>query len=442
MPDVRREDDAAAIGETKNVEETNARQVVSTATPGAVRANSNQSDRAPARAKFKRAIFSVARSPSVRAVVFAFALTRLLVFSLFVLTAQLDISHPRPQSSYGAARLDVNRTGFSRIMQRLTSVADCNWYMRLAADGYEHQPFSAEGQMNWAFFPLYPMALRAVALMTGEFHLTGVALSTFFFFFALLLFHQLTIAYGFSTRDANRAVFYLAAFPVSYFFSLPLTESLFLLLTVASFHAAKRERWLVAGLAGALASATRSTGVLLLPALTILYSETYRSIRPRWNFLPLLLIPTGLLSFMLFLHATTGNALAFMDVQTAWGRQPTFFLFTLFDYLRNPLLLAVPWDFRLLNFLAATGALLCGVALLLWRKFSLAAYALLSVVVSLSAGLLQSQARYASVLFPAFIVLATCGRKPRTDQIIRTVFLILLTLMTILFSEQIDIALA
>jgi Gpi18-like mannosyltransferase len=393
-------------------------------------------------ALIKGAILSLVRARSVRVALVAFVLTRLIVFSLFVLTAKLDIVHPDPQSDYGAARLSLHSTAFARILRKRTNVADCNWYMGIAAHGYERRPFSTERETNWAFFPLYPLLLRAAALVTGELNLTGIALSTLCFFCALVLLHKLAEAFGFSSADADRAVFYLAAFPVSYFFSIPLTESLFLLLTIASFYAAKRERWLIAGLIGALASATRSTGVLLLPALAILYWETYRTFRPRWNFIPLLLIPTGLLSFMYFLHATTGNAFAFKDILVTWGRKPTFFLFTLFEYLRDPLLLAVSWDFRLVNFLAVAGAILCGVALLAWRKWSLAAYTLASVFVALSSGLLQSQARYVMVLFPAFLVLAVWGRNARADQIIRTTFLILLTLMTILFALHIDIALA
>jgi hypothetical protein len=286
------------------------------------------------------------------------------------------------------------------------------------------------------------LIFRAAWRVTGELHLTGIAISSLCFFLALVFLHKLALACDFGARDADRAIFYLAAFPVSYFFSVPMTESLFLLLTVGSFYAAKREQWLVAGLLGALASATRSTGVLLLPALALLYWETYRTLRPRWNFLPLLLIPTGLLSFMWYLHTITGNAFAFKDILVTWGRKPTFFLTTLFEYLCDPLLLAISWNFRFVNFVAVVGAMLCGVALLMWRKWSLAAYTLASIFISLSSGLLQSQARYASVLFPAFLALAVWGRKPRTDQIIRTVFLVLLVLMTILFSDDIDIALS
>ncbi|MFL6228549.1 MAG: mannosyltransferase family protein [Pyrinomonadaceae bacterium] len=397
---------------------------------------------APRRAQIKHALTRVARAPGVRASFNAFALTRLIIFSLFVLTAKLEVTQPNQPGDNRAARLSLHRTAFSHILSARASVGDCTWYMTIAAQGYERRPFSTERQANWAFFPAFPLLLRAASLATGELQLTGIVISSLCFFLALVVLHRLVTAYGFATPDADRAVFYLAAFPFSYFFSVPMTESLFLLVTVASFYAAKRERWLFAGLLGALASATRTTGVLLLPALAVLYWETYRTLRPRLNFLPLLFVPAGLLAFMWHLHALTGDAFAFKDILVMWGRRPVFFLTTLFEYLGDPMTLAVSWDFRFLSFLAVVGAGVCGFALVKWRQWSLAAYTLASVFVTLSSGLLQSQARYMMVVFPAFLALAVWGRRPRIDQIIRTTFLILLVLLTIMFAYQLDLALA
>ena len=397
----------------------------------------------PVARRAKDAVFRVARDPSFRASVAAFALTRLLILALVLASAQLTIVHPDPDSDYGNGSVNLDRMPVTRILRKRASRGDGNWYMSISQLGYERRPYSAERQANWAFFPAYPLLLRAAARLTGDLPLTGVLLSTLLLLPALFLLHRTALAFGLDARAADRAVFYVAAFPVSYFFSLPLTESLFLLLTVGSFYAAKRERWLVAGVLGALASATRVTGVLLFPALALLYWETYRTLKPRLNFLPLLLVPAGLLSFMLFLYRTTGNALAFRDITVeAWGRRPQFFLTTLLSYLAHPLAVAEPWDFRLLNFLAASAALACGLVLLKRRQWSLACYALASTIVALSNALLHSQARYAMVVFPAFMVVAAAARTPRVDQAIRTAFLILLTLMTVLYSMHVDIAMA
>jgi hypothetical protein len=396
-----------------------------------------------AASRAKDALLRVARDPSFRAAFAAFALTRLLILALVLASAQLAIVHPDPQSDYGNGSVNFKGTRVTRILRARASRGDGNWYMSISQLGYDRRPYSSERQANWAFFPAYPLLLRAVSRLTGDMPLTGILLSTLLLLPALFLLHRTALAFGLDKAAADRTVFYVAAFPVSYFFSLPLTESLFLLLTVGSFYAAKRERWLIAGLLGALASATRVTGVLLFPALALVYWETYRTLKPRLNFLPLLLVPTGLLSFMFFLYRTTGNAMAFRDITAeAWGRRPQFFLTTLLSYLAHPLVVAEPWDFRLLNFLAASAALACGLVLLKRRNWSLACYTLASTIVALSNALIQSQARYAMVVFPAFMVIASAARSPRVDQIIRTTFLILLTLMALLYSMHIDIAMA
>jgi Gpi18-like mannosyltransferase len=287
------------------------------------------------------------------------------------------------------------------------------------------------------------LLLRAASFLTGEFTLAGMLISSIFFLFALILLHRTALSFGLDIAEADRTIFYLAIYPVSYFFSLPLTESLFLLLSVASFYFAKRERWWVAGVCGALASATRITGILLLPALAILYWQTYRHFwPPRKHLTALALVPLGLLAFMIHLHVITGNALAFKGALAAWGRAPGFFLSPLLGYLRQPWNVVEPWNPHFLNFWAATLTIICGLVLLKRRAYALACYSLLSAFVALSSGLLQSQARYAMVVFPTFMVLATWGRSTRVDTLIRTVSLVLLSLMTALFAAHFSIAMS
>ncbi len=120
---------------------------------------------------------------------------------------------------------------------------------------------------------------------------------------------------------------------------------------------------------------------------------------------------------MAYLYQITGNLFAFKDITITWGRGANFFLLPLFGYLRDPLLLASAWDFRVINFLGATVAIICGLVLLKWRQWSLALYTLASMFVSLSSSLLQSQARYAMVVFPVFMVLAIAGRRPRAGAL-------------------------
>jgi hypothetical protein len=341
--------------------------------------------------------------------------------------------------------LALNNKSVGEVLTRVTSGADSLWILNIARNGYEKEPFNTNLQHTWAYFPLYPLILRAVGSVTGNLPVTGIVLSSVMLLGALIFLYRTVLAFGYDSSVADRTVFYVAAFPVSYFFSLSQTESLFLLLTVGCFYAARRERWLLAGVCGALASATRFAGVFLIVPLVILYwqSSVAAGRKVRIDALSLLLVPSGLLAFMLYLRTITGNAFAFSDIQVAWGHNAGVFWRPLSWYLSDPHQLVWNWDFRLLNFAAAVTALVAGLILLRRREWAFGAYTLISILVPLSyQASLQSIARYAMVIFPVFIVLATFGRSRRVDQVIRVVFIALLSLMSAMLAVRVTFALS
>ena len=119
---------------------------------------------------------------------------------------------------------------------------------------------------------------------------------------------------------ARDTVLILALLPTAYVFTAVYSEGLFLLLSAGSFLAAQRGRPWLAGIAGALAVATRSMGLALLPALVYLLWP--RSRKDAWRLLPLLLLPAALGLYALYLDRELGDALAFTDAQaTGWGRE-------------------------------------------------------------------------------------------------------------------------
>lgn len=371
-----------------------------------------------------------------------------------------------PLGEVHSSTITLGNRRTSDVLREITLGADSLWIIDIARRGYEKEPFNTNRQHNWAFFPLFPLLLRAAASVTGEFPLTGMGLSSCFLFLALLLLHKAAAAFGYDSATADRTVFYMAAFPVSYFFSLAQTESLFLLLTVSSLYTAKRRRWWLAGCCGALASATRLAGVFLLIPLVLLYWQSYRSlalrgidqdskpasgainewiaaVRVRIDLSALLLVPLGLIAFMIYLKAITGNAMAFANIQVAWGHSAGLFWRPLLTYLRDPLIVAAGWDFRLFNFAASITALGCGIVLLQRREWALGSYVLISLIVPMSSGpLLQSLARYAMVTFPVCFVLAAAGHSPRVDQVIRSLFIGLLCLMSALLAARVTLSFA
>jgi hypothetical protein len=153
------------------------------------------------------------------------------------------------------------------------------------------------------------------------------------------MFVGLTVLYRLALLDleepaARLTVVLVALFPTSLFLSAVYTTSLFVMLTVAAFYAARRERWALAGLCGGLAAATRSNGILLCLPLAMLYLYGPRATAPvrtsgpwwrprfavRWSAAWLALVPAGLAAYLLYLAVARGAPLApYRAAALDWG---------------------------------------------------------------------------------------------------------------------------
>ena len=349
----------------------------------------------------------------IRTIVLAFLLSRGILQLLMVIgsqTAYLRKVHERVWET----RIVLQADRFVPELTRVAMVGDAWWYRSIARDGYGARA-EAGGTPNWAFFPLYPLLVRALSV-TGEFALDGVIVSNLAFACALYLLAALGLRAGLNVEDVERAVVYLAFFPTSYFFSLPMTESLFLALSVGSVLAGMSGRWWLAGVLGGLSAATRLAGVLLIVPLAILFLQ--RDERPRWKALWLAGVPAGVGVFMGYLSAVAGDPFAFASVQQHWNRGATFFAKPLLQYLVQPQTVSEPWNLLALNFAIAVLLLAVGCAFLISKQWALGAYTLLSVLLPLSSGSLQSIARYGLVVFPLFFWLAVAGRRAAVDRVV------------------------
>lgn len=152
-------------------------------------------------------------------------------------------------------------------------------YFLLAYSGY----FEPSNIANTVFYPLYPMTIRFIWKLTGlDIIVTSLILSTIAAFFAFyLLFKTTEDLYG--RTPAKYAVICLAIYPTALFIVGPYTESLFLALTLAAFYLARKDRWLLAGLMGALAALTRSMGVFTAVALAWVAYQKWRETAFAWS---------------------------------------------------------------------------------------------------------------------------------------------------------------
>ncbi len=111
---------------------------------------------------------------------------------------------------------------------------------------------------------------------------------------------------------ASRSVLYLAIFPMALFLGAVYTESLYLFLSIAGFLLATRGRFLWAAVAIGLAMLTRSTGVMLLPAVAVL---AWRADDRSRSLLSLAVAPLIAALWPLWLWVRLGDPLIFLDAQ-------------------------------------------------------------------------------------------------------------------------------
>jgi hypothetical protein len=323
---------------------------------------------------------------------------------------------------------------------------DGQWFLKIATEGYRVDDGSA------AFFPLYPWTVTIMGWLAGErFIWAGIFLSSVFFLGALVLLHRL-VRFDFHGEDAGRTVFYIAAFPMAFFFWAVYSESLLLLLSVGALLAMRAQRWWLAGACIALAVWTRTTGLLLLlPMLWELW-RAYNPPRPTSpNAMPpsrpapltplSLAVPlASLLLFVLWSWVVFRDPLAPMSAQAEWNRNfqwPWQTIAGAWNTATQAGLTFQPESQAWTYLGAFVLAVVVGALSVRWLRPSYSIYLWAGILFPLFSATrlnpLLSYPRFLAVLFPAFIVLALIGRNRYANQLITWVSLLLLGLYTIRF---------
>ena len=295
---------------------------------------------------------------------------------------------------------------------------DASWYRWIALHGYDQAGAHGHHANVVAFSPLYPLTYRTVSALPGPMPLWGSLLSTLLFGAALCALHDLGLR-ALDRETARRAVLYLSICPLSFVFSLPYSESLFLAIVVGAFSSVAAERTRAACALAALAVLTRPIGIALVPALAW---RIHRTNPPLRAYLPLLLPVVAQVAFLAYLGIHTGDPLAPLHAQQhGWHRSisilPLVFIHTL-------------WPSSVGAVVDVTFTFLwCGLFLHAWRMRltgEYLIYAALAILIPTSAGSLLSIGRFGLVAFPLFWALADLRASPRIDTAVKVTFPVLL----------------
>jgi hypothetical protein len=203
---------------------------------------------------------------------------------------------------------------------------DGAWYEAIAQHGYADTA-------STAYFPLYPLLMRAGMEIGLPPSVAGVVISLAAFLAALFFIYELAVDI-FDERVARASTLALAFFPTAFYFNAVYSESLFLALTAGALWAVRvRGNFLVGLVLGYGATLTRNAGVLIVIPFA---AELFRRRREvGWVGVGLAaIVPCGLFAYMFYLWGRWRNALLFSFVEREkWSRT-----------LRNPLdTLAASW---------------------------------------------------------------------------------------------------
>ncbi len=365
-----------------------------------------------------------------------FVVTRLGVLLVAYLAVPLLLDAPSPPPYHLRGTENI-------LLDVFASRWDTGFYISIVEEGYKFQGVPLP---SVAFFPLLPLLMAAITPLVGDAAVSGIIVSNLALLGTAVFFYRL-VAENYSEKVADRAVWYLLIFPLSFYGSAIYTESLFLLVTIAAYYFARRGQWRTSVPFAIAATLCRLVGIIIVPLLLLEWWRQWRlnvgEERPSlWALLVPASAPLGLVSYMAYLWYVFGDALAFANASAAWGRVPQSPFVTVADLLQRP---STGWFNAFLSgqihfdtwidFTFVTVFFILGIVLLYKGRHAEAALVLLGVIIPFSSGLLMSQRRYMWVLFPAFILLAEWGEHPWVDKLITAISLPLLALFTALYAN-------
>ncbi|NDF32922.1 MAG: hypothetical protein EB147_11965, partial [Acidimicrobiia bacterium] len=276
---------------------------------------------------------------SVRSAAMAFVLSRIMVLvGAAIVAAELraDENKARSQIVFGltgkvdphSRTLVLPRSAGKMILDVLTSW-DGLWYMRIVRYGYPtFVPAGItyeEPQARLAFFPSYPYGVRWLdRVLPGGDTFAALFLNLILGAAFIVLVGLLTRAW-FGVRHARTAMILCAIFPGSFVLSFAYSEALLLTLAAVTLLALHHERWLLAGIAAALATATRPNGIAVVFACVvaaIIVARRDRSLRP---LIAPVLAPIGFIGYQLWIDAHADESRVWFRVQgEAWKEGASF----------------------------------------------------------------------------------------------------------------------
>ncbi len=313
--------------------------------------------------------------------------------------------------------------------------SDSFHFLRIADKGYLPPGLPCCDQ---AFFPGYPLAMRAVMPLTaGSSVAAGVVVSALAGVAAAVLLWRLAARATGSAPGGLRAVVYLAVAPYGVFLAAVYGESLFLAFTLGAWLAGQTRHWWLAGVLAALATGVRVNGLFVAAGLMVMYAVQMRADRrrlPRPDALALLAPGVAVLAYLGWLHHLTGSWRAWQEAETlgwhrrsAWPWQGLAAGWHTAVTAHTPVMVVS----RTADLVAACLGIALVVTLLVLRQWPEATYVGLGVAVLVCSTTVQSSPRYALMWFPGYILAAQVTDHERLRWLHTAILLVCVPLLAV-----------
>ena len=307
--------------------------------------------------------------------------------------------------------------------------SDSRHYLNIAENWYA---VSGDDRLLLVFMPLYPIVVRAFHYIFDNYLISGLFVSHVCCVFAGYVFYELALL-DHDRDTAMRSLKYLCILPASFLLSAPLSDSLFLLLSVSCVYMMRKDRYLLSGIYGGLAAFTRAPGILLFaPVCFELVGRVLRELpenrqNTKWAWgvigrvAAMLLSPCGFLLYLGVNESVSGDPFMFLTYQREhWHQQMGWFFASaatqadsaLTTFSDNREMVLGLWAPNLVYLFASLGLVTAAQNKL---RASHVAYFILYYGVCMGATWLLSAPRYLTACYPLALSLGVLTRKKWAD---------------------------
>ena len=340
-----------------------------------------------------------------------------------------DVVKDKIQSDTNLINLSPSLGGSRKLKLDDFIKFDSGFYLQIADSGYPKITMAeSTSATRISFFPLYPLLIRVMNLLhiSSNNLINALILSNLLLCLALYYIYRICEHRGFQKSEIYLVLVLILCYPSSIFYSIPYTESLFLLLCAGTIYYSIKGNYLIASIFAGLSAISRFPGVVNIAYIFFmmlseneLKLDKSKHIKKIITYMIISIIPITI--YFCYMKYLTGDFLAPLHDVGNWGRKLSIPFKSYFYYILHPYFFySGNWNNGLISFVIATVILilLCYYIIVNFRKldvrqwiFFIYGFLIIAVPFSNFGSGLVSIPRYLMVSIPIYIYIVELYRE-------------------------------